>query len=1016
MLKFLAESPWANQVGWVLVHSLWQFTLVAILALGLQWTLQRRSSATRYGALLTSMMLMVAMLVATWFSQSSFDAPAVASVFKPVEQPEKVAQPQPAERQNGAAPLPSELPAERAAKPQIEDRPSAITPIGPAKLLSRVQSQIRPWLPQIVMVWIVGVLVAALRPLIGLYAVRRLRTVGVLPVRDAVEAVLRRAACRLRLDRAVEVLQSTLVETPVVVGYFRPVILLPLSVVTGLPESQLESILTHELAHIRRGDYAINLLQTVVETMFFYHPAVWWLSRQIRNERENCCDDIAMASLGSRLEYGRALLAVEELRAAPPTLSLAAGGGSLLARVRRIAEGESAPRLAGGGSILILCVLVVSTVIFAAVTWAGAPVGDPPKPTPTATKSDVATKVDANLTSPDGGNWKPGQVLDLRIVNARTKEPLADVKLELQFSGTGIDFQNIKIQSTDAEGRSQIRLPDLRPDAVRVYPTKAGFVPLRIYWDKGTNPALIPKTATVPMHPGTAWGGVVQNEQGEPIPGVKVIVHYWENPVGNPNPHLRANIDEETVTGNDGRWRIDVMPPKVVEDEPRIFLVHADYVSDYRQRGHIPLPVTERPSVEALRAQTAVMTMRKGGTITGRVVDMAGRPIDDVRIYNEEHYWLGSRKRAATTGKDGSFRITNVAFAQSGINDPPPSTMRAIQQQEVALTIRAPGYAPELIHTDPNGAASPLEISLVPGEVVSGRVLDQEGRPLEGVTVSVSNWLGYRERLDLTTKSGIDGRFHLIDAPSSGALYSFYKKGYMGVQDFPMSPQGSEQPEMARYEVTLKAPLTVSGSIVDATTGQPVAKCRVTEGVEYDDGRAPEWQQFSSKTITDGQYKSEFSDAVFCRRIRVEAAGYLPAVSRIFRPSDSDAGQVTFDFQLSQSVTLTGTILNPDGEPLSNAEVYLATNMFEVKDGKASALALRHARSAQTDATGHFELAPEVEPFYFIVLHDQGYATVTEAELANNSRIRIEPWTPDNRNFRVERSPFTGTRNAPAND
>jgi beta-lactamase regulating signal transducer with metallopeptidase domain/uncharacterized GH25 family protein len=1014
MLKFLAEFSWANQVGWVLVHSLWQFTLVAILALGLQWALQRRSAATRYGALLASMMLMVAMPVATWFSPWSIDPPAVGSVINPVEQPQVVSRMQAAKRQNGAVAMPPELPAKRAAKPQVDDRPSRITPIGLAELLSRVQRQIQPWLPQIVMVWIAGVLVAAQRPLIGLYAVRRLRTVGVSPVGDAVEAVLRRAARRLRLDRAIEVLQSALVETPVVVGYFRPVVLLPLCVVTGLPESQLESILAHELAHIRRGDYAINLLQTVVETIFFYHPAVWWLSHQIRNERENCCDDIAMACVGSRVEYCRALLAVEELRATPSGLSLAAGGGSLWARIRRVAEGEPAPRLAGGSSIL--CVLIVSTVIFAALAWAEAPVGDPSEPTPTSTKSDVATKVDANLTSPDDGNWKPGQVLDLRIVNARTREPLADVKLELQFSGKGINFQNIKIQTTDAEGRSQIRLPDLRPDAVRVYPTKAGFVPLRIYWDKGTNPALIPKTATVPMQPGTTWGGVVQNEKGEPIPGVKVNVHYWENPVGNPNPHLRANIDEETVTGNDGRWRIDVMPEKVVEDEPRIFLVHDDYVSDYRQRGYLPLPVTEKPSVEALRAQTAVMTMRKGGTITGRVVDVVGQPIDGVRIYNEERYWFKSRKRAATTGKDGSFRITNAAFAQSGINDPPPSTMRAIQQQEVALTVQAPGYAPELIHSDPNGAASPLEISLVPGEAVSGRVLDQEGRPLEGVTVSVSNWLGYRARLELTTKSGVDGRFHLIDAPSSGALYSFYKKGYMAVQDFPMSPQGSEQPEMARYEVTLKAPLTVSGSIVDAATGQPLAKCRVREGVEYDDGRAPEWQQFSSKTITDGQYKSEFSDGVFCRRIRVEAAGYLPAVSRIFRPGDSDAGRVTFDFELSQAVPLSGTILNPDGEPLANAEVYLATNLFEVKDGKASAQTQYHARNAQTDAIGQFELAPEVEPFYLIVLHDQGYATITEAELASNSRIRIEPWTPDNRNFRVERSPFTGTRNAPAKE
>ena len=242
-----------------------------------------------------------------------------------------------------------------------------------------MKRRVQPWLPEIVLVWFAGVLVAAFRPLLSWYTVRRLRTVGVSPVGDAVHGVLERTAKRLRLARAVEVLQSTLVKTPVVVGYFRPVVLLPLCVVTGLPEAQLELILAHELAHIRRHDYLVNLLQTLVETLFFYHPAVWWLSRQIRNERENCCDDVAMATVGSRADYGRALLAIEELRATSTALSLAARGGSLLARIRRIAGCEPAPRIVGGGSIL--CVILVSIAIFAAVTWAAAPAAEKPEQT-----------------------------------------------------------------------------------------------------------------------------------------------------------------------------------------------------------------------------------------------------------------------------------------------------------------------------------------------------------------------------------------------------------------------------------------------------------------------------------------------------------------------------------------------------------------------------------------------------------------------------------------------------------
>ena len=109
---------------------------------------------------------------------------------------------------------------------------------------------------------------------------------------------------RMRISGSVRVLQSTLVNSPIVVGCFRSVILLPTSLVSGMPVPQLESILAHELAHVRRYDYLINLLQTCVETVFFYHPAVWWVSRRMRIERENCCDDVVVRVLGDRVAPG----------------------------------------------------------------------------------------------------------------------------------------------------------------------------------------------------------------------------------------------------------------------------------------------------------------------------------------------------------------------------------------------------------------------------------------------------------------------------------------------------------------------------------------------------------------------------------------------------------------------------------------------------------------------------------------------------------------------------------------
>lgn len=137
-----------------------------------------------------------------------------------------------------------------------------------------------------------------------------------------------RAAVRLRVCARVQV--------PAVMGWLRPIILVPAAALSDLSVQQLEALLLHELAHVRRNDFIVNLLQTAVETLLFFHPAVWWVSRQVRQERENCCDDLAADRCGSRVLYARALAAMEELRGMPGQMALGARDGVLLKRVRRI--------------------------------------------------------------------------------------------------------------------------------------------------------------------------------------------------------------------------------------------------------------------------------------------------------------------------------------------------------------------------------------------------------------------------------------------------------------------------------------------------------------------------------------------------------------------------------------------------------------------------------------------------------------------------------------------------------
>jgi hypothetical protein len=171
---------------------------------------------------------------------------------------------------------------------------------------------------------------------------QRMRTHDVRPAAPSWEQTLARLARQLHITRAVALAESTRVDVPTVIGWLSPLVLLPVSAIAALSPAQLEAILAHELAHIRRHDYLVNLLQTLVETLLFYHPAVWWVSRRIRIEREHCCDDLAVTLCGDPVAYVNALADLESLRstAAPfrraDHIAMAATGGSLLHRVRRL--------------------------------------------------------------------------------------------------------------------------------------------------------------------------------------------------------------------------------------------------------------------------------------------------------------------------------------------------------------------------------------------------------------------------------------------------------------------------------------------------------------------------------------------------------------------------------------------------------------------------------------------------------------------------------------------------------
>jgi hypothetical protein len=184
--------------------------------------------------------------------------------------------------------------------------------------------------------WLAGVLALSLRLVLGWTVAARWTRRGAAPARPELVSAMERLSRRLALSRPVRLLESAAIEVPVALGMLKPAVLLPVSSLTGLSMAQIEALLAHELAHVRRNDYFVNLLQSAAETLYFFHPAVWWVSARIRAERENCCDDLAVSATGDARIYAGALVDLEERRAGRATLALAADGGDLLRRVARL--------------------------------------------------------------------------------------------------------------------------------------------------------------------------------------------------------------------------------------------------------------------------------------------------------------------------------------------------------------------------------------------------------------------------------------------------------------------------------------------------------------------------------------------------------------------------------------------------------------------------------------------------------------------------------------------------------
>ncbi len=559
--------PEVERLGWVLLHFVWQGAIAAGLLAAAVFLMRRASANARYLTACAALAAMAVCLPVTWLlvpqrPAVNFMEPTGARTSLPLHAA-AVGQTDPVSNRIATeleAPAPSDVLA-------APTRPTALTADR-----SMVDANPINWrekltvaLPWLAAVWLVCVLVLSIRLAIGWTTVRRLRRAGQ-PAADDKQAALARLAARLGIRSPVKLLESALVEVPTMIGWLRPAVLWPPSMLTGLSIDQFESLLAHELAHIRRHDYLVNLAQTAIETLLFYHPAVWWVSSRIRHERECCCDDLAVATCGNRLSYARALTRIEELRSTPRQFALASDGGRLLVRIRRIVGGASAARPAprywlAGALVLAFSAAAVGLSARAALQ------GDDERPPAKPPEKNIAAPQEIAVVAPKQPLLT--RVLSGLAVDAETGQPVQGFVYELatfdQFDSSRFHWNGEAIApGSQKDGAFGIVVKNHIGQPVWARIVAPGYVQQPI----SEKPIVLAADSVldkfeVKMHRGKTLAGRVVDSAGNPVANAGVYLlrnqgsrQVVRDPAAGPHQQFEMLAVTNTRTDADGRFKM----------------------------------------------------------------------------------------------------------------------------------------------------------------------------------------------------------------------------------------------------------------------------------------------------------------------------------------------------------------------------------------------------------------------------------------------------------------------------
>ncbi len=529
----------------------------------------------------------------------------------------------------------------------------------------------------------------------------------------------------------------------------------------------------------------------------------------------------------------------------------------------------------------------------------------------------------------------------LQVVAVDTGQPLPAAKVLLNFVTNG-EWIAPAERETDAEGVCVVPLPRgtlMRLDVGAHFPGYENrFFTWRSDWQHPR-----PDAYTLKLGRAETVGGRVVDEQTRPLAGVSVWLTYhlsdasWREPDEDRERTGSPRRFRLGVTDTQGRWLCATIPP--TREAFAFEFEHPDYVKDSLWVSRDDETAVGRETLALLRSRKMVTTLRTGTVAFGQIVNAADEPIPGARIGSTWH------EVAATTDSEGQF------------------TVRSLPRGEATFTATADGYAPEQFSVEAGGEA--VRVRLEAGAVLRARIVSTNGEPIAGATLLLDEGFGFGA-LGWDGKTDDAGRVEWRSAPPGRSAFNFtaHAPGHRYLRGFALAANGHE------HTVTLHPKLEVVGDVVDAQTGQPVARFKAIpgEGQEY-----PNFDRSELHYGTNGQYRLSF-DEMGAPVVRLEAEGYE---TEIGFPQPGPAGEPRCDFKLRRldpDGGVRGVVLNPDGSQSVGAEVALCTLEKSALLGRGRFLRRDDGIVTNTDAAGRFRFPVVRQPHTVAAVSASGFA------------------------------------------